>query len=276
MRVFLSTDMEGTAGIVDWAQCRGPGAAYEASCTLLLDEVNAAIEGCLAGGADDVLVNDSHGHMANLAAGQLSGRARYLSGRHKPLYMMEGLDSSFAAVGLVSYHGSMGSSGVLSHTYNPRAVYEVRLNGTPVGEAGVNALVAQAAGVPVAFVTGDEVTIAETSAVLPGAEGVAVKRSVTRFAAESLHPAAACEAIRAGAQRGVQRAASNELAPPDIALPASLEVDWLTVDMADMATWVGGVERLGRRTVRISGTDPLAIYRGFVATVAITRSIVEA
>jgi len=116
--------------------------------------------------ADDVLVNDSHGHMANLAAGQLSGRARYLSGRHKPLYMMEGLDSSFAAVGLVSYHGSMARAGPLAHL-QPASC----LRGAPqrhaVGEAGVNALVAQAAGVPVAFVTGDEVTIAETSAVLP-------------------------------------------------------------------------------------------------------------
>jgi D-amino peptidase len=275
MRVFLSTDMEGTAGIVDWAQCRGPGAEYEKGRSLLLDEVNAAIEGALAGGAGEVLVNDSHGHMANLPPDRLARGARYLSGRHKPLYMMEGLDASFGAVGLVSYHGSMGSNGVLSHTYNPRAVHEVRLNGTPVGEAGVNALVAQAVGVPVAFVTGDQVTIAETEQVLPGVEGVVVKESFTRFAAESLHPAAACEAIREGARRAVVRAASGELAPPVIDLPACLEVDWLTADMAEMATWIGGIERLGGRTVRIAGDEPLAVYRGFVAAVAITRSIVE-
>src|SRR5262245_5533108 len=119
MRVFISIDMEGVAGIVDWEQCRGPGTPYEEGRALLLDEVNAAIAGALEAGADDVLVNDAHSTMRNLAAGALHGNASYLAGSHKPLYMMEGLDDSFDAVLYVRYHGSMGSSGVLSHTYNP-------------------------------------------------------------------------------------------------------------------------------------------------------------
>jgi D-amino peptidase len=190
--------------------------------------------------------------------------------------MMQGLDESFGAVLFVSYHGSMGSNGVLSHTYNPRAISAVRLNGTTVGEAGINALVAKAHGVPVALVTGDHVTIEETKAVLPEAVGVVVKHAVTRFSAESLHPAVACSAIRAGARTAVERAVAGEIGPPPIELPAHLEVDWLTADMAEMATSVGGIERRAARTVEIRGDDPLGIFRGFVAAIAITRSIVEA
>lgn len=274
MRVFLSCDMEGTAGIVDWSQCRGPGAEYELGRRLLLAEVNAAIDGAIDGGATEVLVNDSHGAMANLPPAELHGGAGYLSGRHKPLYMMQGLDDSFDAVFFVAYHGSMGSSGVLSHTYNPRAVGAVRLNGTVVGEAGVNALVARRYGVPVALVTGDDVTVEETTAVLPDVVAVQVKVATTRFAASSLHPAAACAAIRAGAKAAVEAAAGG-LRPPPIALPARLEVDWLTADMAEMATWVGGIERTAARTCEIRGDDPLEIFRRFVAAVAVTRSIVE-
>ncbi len=275
MRVFISSDMEGVAGIVDWAQCRAPGPEYEIGRRLLLDEVNAAIAGAVAGGATSVVVNDSHGAMANLPPAELAAEARYISGRHKPFYMMQGLDSSFDAVFFVGYHGSMGSNGVLSHTYNPRAVSSARLNGVVVGEAGINALVALGHGVPVALVTGDQVTIAETSAVVPGVVGVSVKEAVTRWSADCLHPAAACRAIRAGAEAAVQRAGRGELAAPPIELPARLEVDWLTSDMADMATWVGGITRTGERCVEIEGDDPVGIFRRFVAAVAITRSIVE-
>jgi D-amino peptidase len=275
VKVFLSCDMEGVAGVVDWSQCRGPATEYETARRLLVAEVNAAIAGAFAGGASEILVNDSHGLMANLPPGELDNRAAYLSGRHKPLYMMQGLDSSFGAVLLVAYHGSMGTNGVLSHTYNPRAVYGARLNGEVVGEAGINALVAKGRGVPIALVTGDDVTIAETASLLPGVEGVVVKEAVTRFSARNLSPLQACAAIARGAQAAVERAAAGELEPPPMMAPYCLEVDWLTADMADMATWIDGVERLAQRTVAITDDDPVKVFERFVATVFITRAIVE-
>ena len=140
--------MEGCAGIVDWSQCRAGEPAYSEGRSLLLGEVNAAITGALDGGATSILVNDSHGLMANIAPAELAGECSYLSGRHKPLYMMQGLDAGFDAVLLVGYHGSMGSNGTLSHTYNPNAVGAARLNGSVVGESGINALVALAHAVP--------------------------------------------------------------------------------------------------------------------------------
>jgi len=88
MKVFLSSDMEGTAGVVDWDQCVGDGPEAAAGRALLLAEVNAAIEGAVAGGATEIVVNDSHYKMRNLPAGALAGGASYISGSHKPLYMM--------------------------------------------------------------------------------------------------------------------------------------------------------------------------------------------
>lgn len=273
--MFLSSDMEGTAGIVDWSQCRAPGAAYEAGCRLLLGEVNAAIDGALRAGATEVLVNDSHGAMANLPPGELNGRAGYVSGRHKPLYMMQQLDAGFDAVFFVSYHGSMGSSGVLSHTYNPRAVGEVKMNGTVTGEAGINALVALAHEVPIALVTGDQVTIEEARPFLPEATGVVVKESISRFAASSLHPEVACERIEAGAFEALSKVAQGGVGHPRIELPAMLEISWLTADMAELASALAGVERSGGRTVVMRGDDPLALYRTFTTAIALTRSVVD-
>ncbi|MFI9274338.1 M55 family metallopeptidase [Kitasatospora sp. NPDC052896] len=279
MKIFISSDMEGTAGVVDWDQCRSTGADYGHYRGLLQAEVNAAIEGAAAGGASEFLVNDSHGAMANLRPEALAGRARYLSGRHKPLYMMQGLDASFDGVFLVSYHGSMaGPASTLSHTYNPRAIAEVRLNGTPAGEAAINALVALGHRVPVLLITGDDVTAGEIAPFCPGVRSAVVKTSVSRFAADSLHPEAARELIRERAHaavRGLAEAGPAATALPTIELPATLTVRFRNADLAEQATWITGVVRTDELTVRITDRDPIRLYRAFVTVVLLTRGIAE-
>jgi D-amino peptidase len=272
MKVFVSSDMEGTAGVVDWEQCVGDGPAAVAGRRLLLGEVNAAIEGAVEGGATEVVVNDSHSTMRNLPPAELAGDASYISGSHKPLYMMQGLDDSFDAVLFISYHGSVGAPAGLSHTYNPRAVVEARLDGVVTGEAGINALVAAHYGVPVVLVTGDRCACEETAALIPDIRMAVVKEHVSRLAAHSLHPAAACALIREQAQIAVARAGTVP-APP--LQSATLEISVRTTDIAEAASWVRGVERVGPRELRFAGDDPLAVYRSFCAAILLTRSVAE-
>jgi D-amino peptidase len=273
VKVFISSDMEGTAGVVDWSQCLAGQPDYDYYRSLLLEEVNAAIEGAQAAGAREFVVNDSHSKMQNLRPDALSGNARYVSGRHKPLYMMQGLDASFDAVFYVSYHGSMSTASPLSHTYNPRAIAQVRLNGTVVGESGINALVALAHGVPVVLVTGDDVTAAEAAAVCPGLEAAVVKTAVSRFAADSLHPFEARDVIRTRARAAIDGLRGAR--PPAIELPATLEVTFRNADLAEMATWVAGVERTGDVVATMRDDDPVRLYRRFVTVVLLTRDIAE-
>jgi D-amino peptidase len=274
MKIFLSSDMEGTAGIVDWEQCVGDGPQAEAGRRLLLDEVNAAIEGAMAGGATEIVVNDSHYQMRNLPPGSIAGQASYISGRHKPLYMMQGLDQTFAAVLFVSYHGSVGGAAGLSHTYNPRAVVEARINGVVTGEAGINALVAAHYGVPVVLVTGDRCACEETAALIPGVRAAVVKEHVSRLAARSLHPSRACELIRAAAQEAVSGSAAA--GPPPFTSPVTMDISVRNTDIAEAATWVRGVEQVGPRELRIQGDDLLSIYRSFASAIMLTQSIAEA
>jgi D-amino peptidase len=274
VKIFISSDMEGTAGVVDWDQCVSTGAQYSYYTDLLTGEVNAAIEGAREAGASEFLVNDSHSKMMNLRPGALAGRARYLSGRYKPMYMMQGLDASFDAAFFVSYHGGISAAtAILSHTYNPGCVYEVRVDGHAVGESALNALVAAHHGVPIALVTGDAATGQESEWFAPEAERVVVKESITRYAATNLHPEVARRLIRAGAERAVQRV--GEMQPPRFGRPGRVEIDFLTADMAEMATWVHGVERRGARTVAFAGDDTLALYQRFVTIIALTRGLSE-
>src|SRR5947199_7897184 len=166
MKLFLSTDFEGTSGIVAWEQIIEGNAEYEQGRKLLTNEVNAVITGALEAGATEFVVNDAHHSMRNLHPQDLSGQATLITGKHKPLYMMEGLDNSFDGVCFVSYHGSIGAErAVLSHTYNPRAIWGVRINGEVVGESAINALVAAHYGVPVIFISGDTATTEEAQGI---------------------------------------------------------------------------------------------------------------
>lgn len=274
MKIFISSDMEGTAGVVDWDQCMSTGRQYPYYTALLTAEINAAIEGAMQAGATEFLVNDAHSEMANLKPDTLAGRASYLSGRYKPLYMMQGLDSNFDAIFLVSYHGSMGSQGsALSHTYFPLAFAEITINGIVAGEAGINALVASAYGVPVVLVTGDETTAEETRRFCPGIKAAVVKKSITRFAAESLHPSAAQDLIREQARLALDELSAA--AAPVIERPVTLAISFRTSDYSELASRVAGVERTGPLAATITGEDPLDIYQRFITVVLLCRGLVE-
>jgi D-amino peptidase len=274
VKIFISSDMEGTAGVVDWDQVRPGGGQYEYYVELLTAEVNAAIEGASEGGADEFLVNDSHGRMANLRPSALSGHASYLSGRYKPRYMMQGLDDSFDAVFFVSYHGSMSSTeSVLSHTYFPAAFAEVTLNGRVVGEAGINALVAKAYDVPVVLITGDATTAAEIEPFCPSIRSAVVKKSITRFAAESLHPEEATRRIREEARRAIEELPKAQ--PPLIEAPATLAIRFHNTDYTELASRIAGVERTGDLTATIQSEDALDLFTSFITVVLLCRGLVE-
>jgi D-amino peptidase len=272
VRVYISVDLEGVAGISDWEQCLAGGDDYALGRDLALGEVNAAIDGAVEAGATHVLVNDSHSSMRNLPPGELAGHASYLSGRFKPHYMMEGLDSSYDVAVFLGYHAAMPTPGILSHTYNPRAIADVTLNGTVTGEAGINALAAMHHGVPIAVITGDQYVGPEAAPFCPGIQAIEVKRSVSRYAAEHLHPDLARQRIRGGVLAALSDGSAG---PPALHLPAVLEIRLMSPDMAEQATWLRGVERVGSTLVRCEDDVPLRLFRTFMTLVFLTRSLVE-
>lgn len=273
MKVYMSVDMEGVAGVSDWELCVPGGEEYALGRELLLRELNAAIDGAVAAGATELLVNDAHAVLRTIAPMALHGGAGYLSGKFKPRYMMEGLDGSFDAVLFLGYHAAIVTPGALSHTYNPRAVHEVRINGVVVGEAGLNALVAQHYKVPVAAVSGDQFVGPEAEPFIPGIVHIPVKEVLSRYAARHLHSDEARQRIRDGVEAALSTLENRH--PPTIELPATLEVDLVSPDMAEQATWIRGVVRTGRRRVAVTDDDPLRLFGTFVTLIYLTRSLVE-
>jgi D-amino peptidase len=266
MRVYISVDMEGVAGVVhenqtDPVDPRHAG-EYNRFRRLMTAEANAAIEGALAAGAERVLVNDSHWLMMNLLAEELHPAAELLSGGPKARSMVEGVELGFDAALFVGYHARAGvAHAVIDHTYTSR-VHEARLNGRPVGELAINAALAGTFDVPVALVSGDQALAAEARELLgPAVETVIVKHAVGRFAARSVSPAAACRLIR----EGTTAALGRPHAPFRLAAPVRLEVDFALTQMADMAELAPGSVRTGGRTVSFTHDDYREVFRAWRA-----------
>ncbi len=271
MKIYISADIEGVAGIVDWDQCRPDGgAAWQEGRELLTDEVNAAIEGALKVGARDIVVNDAHGLMRTLVPRRLHRAARLIQGRSKPLYMLEGIDASFDAALFVGYHGAAGvQHGILNHTYSPLAT---RINGQTADEALVNAWVLGHFKVPLAFISGDEHTIQAARASLGSQiHGIATKRGIGRYAADSMHPDEACERIRDGVARALW--SLDALIPHRATPPHRVEIDLPSSAQADRAGLIPGVERVGDRTLAYTADDILTAYRAYQAMMFLARTI---
>ncbi|HEY7702008.1 MAG TPA: M55 family metallopeptidase [Candidatus Limnocylindrales bacterium] len=278
MRVYISVDMEGIAGVNHPDPTDPTDRRYPVSVDLMVGEANAAIEGALAGGATDVLVNDSHWNMYNLLPADLHPAARVLQGQ-KAWSMVAGAqpgqdgEPSFDVALFVGYHARAGHpTGTIAHTYSGMPV-ETRLDGRPTGEYGLNALALGAWGIPVGLVVGDDALAEEVEPWLPWAERVVVKTIDGGRSAISVHPTVARDRIRAGAERAVRRAAAGELRTLDVDPPVAIEVDVARGVIADHAMIMPGVERVADRTVRFVHDDPVVAYRGFLALVRLVESV---
>ena len=259
MRVLISVDMEGVAGVATRQQTSPTGRGYDGACRLMTAEANAAVRGAYVGGATSVVVNDSHGRMDNLVAGDLDDRVRFVVGSPKPLSMMEQVESGCDVVLFVGYHaGPSSTDGVLPHTYSGSAFSDVRLNGTSVGEVELNALIAAQFSVPVGLVTGDEQVCEASSKTIPGVVTVAVKRGLGATAAVSMTPSAACHAIEDGAALAVRGA--DGLAPVAVPDELVIEVELRPNGAAELARLVPGTERISARVVRRRVADPREMH----------------
>jgi D-amino peptidase len=258
-RIFISADIEGVAGIATTLQTSDQAAQYQEGRQLMTDEVNAAIAGAFEGGATDVVVCDSHAGMQNLIPSRLDERAILIRGAMRDSLQMEGLDASFHAVFITGTHARAGTAdAVLDHTWNSAVIYNLRINGRTMNEAGLNGLVSGRYGVPVVLITGDEATVEQSREYLPDAVMVAVKQSRARGVTSSLHPAEASRRIRQAAADAVRK--RDQIRPMDVPNPMVMEIDYNRTDMAQTAALVPGVTRIGPRTIRVEA-DPDTMFR---------------
>jgi D-amino peptidase len=241
-------------------------------------DANAAIRGAFKAGAADVLVNDSHDNGDNIRIENLDPRARLISGSAKPMSMMEGLDDSFDAAMLLGYHSRKSEYGTISHTFSYGRMFEVKINGRPVGEAEINSFKAGAFGVPVVFLSGDQYVTENIGRVIPGIKTVATKRAVGCGAAECAHPTVIWKRIEdevCSALSEAGKAGKNSHVKPLSDAPYTMEIQFATTSHAALARRLPGSESAGSTVVRYKADNYAALYNGFLCMATLSSAFDE-
>lgn len=253
MKILISTDIEGIAGVFHAEQVRPGNGEYECARRWMTLEANAAIAGASAGGASEIWVNDSHGGYRNLLPDLLDSRARIILGKPRTLGMMAGLEYEPVLVFMIGYHAKAQSPGILAHTINSFAFAQVLLNGHEIGEAGLYGAVAADYGARVALLTGDDAFVAESRATFPEASFVTLKTATGQGSGVTRSPANACLEIERVAHEVVARHVAagtvrdSGRGAPD---PVTIELRVQTTGLADLFSQWPAVERLDAVTLR--------------------------
>ncbi|MFS4093667.1 M55 family metallopeptidase [Streptomyces sp. AF1A] len=273
MKILISADMEGATGVT-WPGDVLPGTPQWERCrSMFTSDVNAAAEGFFDAGAEHVLVNEAHWSMRNLLLERLDERVEMITGRHKTLSMVEGVQhGDVDGVAFVGYHAGAGMEGVLAHTYLANQITGVWLNDVRAGEGLLNARVVAEYGVPVVLVTGDDVACEDALGYAPEARKVAVKDHVSRYAAVCRTPARTAADIRAAAREAARLAVRHE---PVEAGPFTVAVEFDAEHLAMSATVVPGVARIAERKVAYTSATMYEGIRTFKAVTTIVSAAVE-
>lgn len=254
LKVYISVDMEGVAGVVTADQLSPGGFEYERFRRFMTDEAVAAVRGARAAGATEVVVSDSHGNGESLLIELFPKDVQVVRSWPRHGEMMAGLDSTFGAALFVGYHASTTNpKGTRAHTISSAHFTRVALNGTAVTEAELNAAYAGALGVPVVFISGDDAAIEEVTSRLGQLESVVTKKTLGFHAAESLTPAAACDKIYEGALSAV--AHRDQRKPYVVQAPITLEISFKSYTSAEIVSYLHAVERTDAHSIRFVGHD---------------------
>jgi len=260
MKIYISADMEGVVGVVTNEQLGPTGFEYQRFREFMTQEVNAAVEGALAGGATQIVVSDSHGNGQNLLIEKMNRDVLIVRSWPRPLMMMQGIDSTFAGAIFIGYHSATTSmAGVRAHTISSARLTDVKLNDLSMSEAGINAAIAGQFNVPIIMISGDDVVVKETTALLGDLEGAVVKWALGFHSAMTITPEASYQLIREKAMKAVKRV--KDFKPYKISNPVKLDVSFKNYRPSELLSYLSIVERTNSHSIRFVGKDMIEVSK---------------
>ena len=260
MKIYISADMEGVVGVVTNEQLGPQGFEYARFREFMTQEVNAAIEGALAGGATQIVVSDSHGNGQNLLIEKLHKDVTLVRAWPRPLMMMQGIDETFAGAVFIGYHtGTTNSQGVRAHTMSSARLADVQLKGVSVSEAGINAAIAGHFNVPVIMISGDDAVVKETQALLGDVEGAVVKWASGFHSARTIMPDASYQIIRDKVTKAVRRI--KDFKPYKLSGPIQVDVRFKNYRPSEVLSYLSIVQRTDAHSIRFTGKDMIEVSK---------------
>lgn len=260
MKIYISADMEGVVGAVTGDQLGPQGFEYNRFREFMTEEVKAATEAAFEAGATEVVISDSHGNGENLLIERLPKNVTIVRSWPRPLMMMQGIDETFDGVIFLGYHTSTTNmSGVRAHTISSARLADVRLNGTSMAEAGINAAIAGHFNVPVIMISGDDAIVKEATDLLGNIEGAVVKWAISFHSAKTVTPEVAYEMIREKTRKAIARI--KEFKPYKLKEPVQLDVRFKAYRPSEMLSYLSIVQRTDAHSIRFIGKDIVEVSK---------------
>lgn len=264
MKVYISMDAEGISGIYKLGQVMTNHREYEFARCMMANDVNAAAEGAFQAGAEQVIVNDAHNDGSNLLIEQLDSRIDLISGTLRPLSMAQGAELGCDAALLIGYHRRKGAKGVISHSYSYGSMVELFINGKVASEHDLVGYCLGAYGVPVVFLSGDDLVCADARESIPGVYTVETKIAISNNAALCHHPLRNAQRITETVKAALLHAQSAGAQPMVLEGEACIDVRYSAEIQAARAAAAPNTRRLDETSVRCFGPDYLTAYQAFL------------
>jgi len=260
MKVYIMTDLEGVAGVVDFeSQTYNTGKYYEIAKGLLTEEVNSCCDGLVEVGVDEIFVSDGHGS-GGILPEKIHREAKLLHGRPLPKFWE--IDKKWDCIFLLSHHSMHGTkNGNLNHTYSSRSIVKMELNGEKIGEIGIGVYLAGWFNIPVLFVSGDEAACEEAGKYVPNIEKAIVKWGITRTSAISLSPIKAREIIKEKAKKAIEKI--DKIKPVKFEGECELLIEFISTSDAFGFVKRPFFEKVNETTVKVKGKNFLELFERY-------------
>jgi D-amino peptidase len=254
LKVHISVDMEGIAGVVTGDQLGPAGFEYGRFREFMTREALAAVAAAKEAGATEIVVADSHGNGENLLVEQFPADVKIVRAWPRPLEMMGGIDRTFDAAVYIGYHASTtNTTGVRAHTFSSATLTRVTLNGVEMSEGSWNAAIAGHFDVPVVMVSGDDAAVAEIRKIVGPIEAVESKQALGFHAAVTLTPQAVQALIGPAVKAGLAKRAT--LKPYKPQGPLVVDVTFKHYLPAEVLAYLPMFERSSAHSVRFRPKD---------------------
>jgi len=264
MKIFIMVDMEGISGVVDFNEQATPGAlGYERAREYLMSDANAAIEGAIEVGADEIVVFDMPYHGLNILLDKINPKVKLIMGKPAKIYPLLKLDESYKGMMMIGYHAMAGAKrGMLTHSYD-FSMKNLYLNDVLVGEIGMEAAIAGTYGVPLIMVSGDSRAMEEAKELPTGFEKAVVKYAINEHSALCLPLLVTRKIIKEKAKVAVERI--KDFKPYLVTPPYRIRVEFFEAAGTEKSVAIPGVRRLGDKIVELKGDNLAFLWENFIS-----------
>ncbi len=273
MKLYISADMEGIAGLAEYRHANPRSPEFGGMVDLWVEQINTIITSALEVGVDEVLVNEAHSAMNYLDLRKLHPRAALVSGYLKADNQMHGLDESFLGAVFLGHARAGTGQAVLNHTYVMRDLYDLRLNGTSIGEVGLNGIWAAYLGSALMMVVGDDLTAREAKEFDESIECAVIKEGVSQFSARHLSSTDVQAELDRATRRAIRKRKEGLIANRKIPNHFVMEIDFSISEIAHLCSFVPGVDRIGPRTIEFENSDYRALQQTRIVCTNLALSV---